>query len=87
MSNNTHHTTCPPQWTLPVDVRMQKPHQLKLIHAPHEIGLIFMSENDHYVAFLLMSDITCTFLRQVATSIVHPFASPQHAVHLFYITK
>ena len=25
VSNNTHHT-CPPQWTLPVDVPIQKPH-------------------------------------------------------------
>jgi hypothetical protein len=28
--NDTHHT-CPPQWTQPVDVPIQKPHQLSPI--------------------------------------------------------
>ena len=35
---------------------------------------IFLSENDHCVTFFLMSDVTCTFLRQVATWIVYLFA-------------
>ena len=75
-SNNTHlihvHLSGPSQ-LIYLSKNLTIGHQIKWIHEPHEIGPIFSSEIDHCVTCSLISDVTCTFLRQVASCIAHPF--------------
>ncbi len=48
-------------------------HQITWICEPHLIGKNFSSKIDHCVTCSLISDVTSTFLRQVASCIAHPF--------------